>query len=367
MVAGWGMRVLELDTVDGEIVFDLDCPISGGGTRLAPDVTAGETALLARAMTYKLAILGQPMGGAKAGIRADQVDREAVLARYVEEIRPLVEREEFLTASDLGTQPQDFAALSAEPTLLHEEDATGATLDAVLTGLGVVAAADAALGGPGPGGSVPGGSGLAGATLAVEGFGKVGATTATEAVRLGGRIVALSTLHGAVVDPAGLDVDELLALRREHGDRCIEHLGRRVVPAAALYEADADVLVPGARTGSLDGPRAALVRAGVVAPAANVPYTAAGLATLEARGVVALADFVCNAGATIGYLAERSRQLRTAGEVRDAVANAVRAATTTAVGHPSGPFAGATEAAEEFLRTWRDPDGMPEGPPLAPG
>src|SRR6266545_6736015 len=120
------MRIHELTTVDGEIVFDLECPTSGGGTRMAPDVTPDETALLARAMTYKLAILRQPMGGAKAGIRAGQADREAVLARYVEEIRPLVAREEFLTASDLGTQPQDFAGLSASPTLLHTEDATGA-------------------------------------------------------------------------------------------------------------------------------------------------------------------------------------------------------------------------------------------------
>ena len=351
------MRVLELATVDGEVVFDLDCPISGGGTRMAPDVTVGETALLARAMTYKLAILRQPMGGAKAGIRAGQADRDAVLARYVEEIRPLVEREEFLTASDLGTRPEDFAALSRSPTPLHEEDpATGATLDAVLTGLGVAAAAGAALGG----------GGLDGATLAVEGFGKVGGTTVVEAVRLGGRIVALSTVHGAVADPAGFDVDELLELRRRHGDRCIEHLGRPVRPAPALYEVDADVLVPGARTGSLDVARAAAVRTRVVAPAANVPYTAGGLATLEGRGIVALADFVCNAGATIGYVSERGAPLSTVDDVRAAVAATVREATTSAVAHAEGAFAAACIAAEDYLRTWRPSDGMPEGRPVAP-
>jgi glutamate dehydrogenase/leucine dehydrogenase len=311
-------------------------------------------------MTYKLAILGQPMGGAKAGIRAGQADREAVLARYVEEIRPLVEREEFLTASDLGTQPQDFAGLRSSPTLLHAEDATGATLDAVLTGLGVAVAADAALAGQG------GPGGLDGATLAIEGFGKVGATTAVEAVRLGGRVVALSTVHGAVVDPAGLDVDELLELRRHHGDRCIEHLGRPVIAAPALYEAAADVLVPGARTGALDASRAAAVQARVVAPAANVPYTTAGLAALEARGTVALADFVCNAGATIGYLAERSAQLRTVDEIRAAVAATVRSAITETTGQPDGPFAAACEAAEHYLRTWRTPEAMPPSRPLAP-
>jgi glutamate dehydrogenase/leucine dehydrogenase len=348
------MRILKLETVDGVIAFDLDCPTSGGGTRMAPDVTPEEIALLARAMTYKLAILRQPLGGAKGGIRAGQADREAVLARYVEEIRPLVEREEFLTASDLGTQPQDFAALGGGPTLLHEEDETGATFDAVLTGLGAVVAADATLGG------------LAGSTLAVEGFGKVGATTAVEAVRLGGRVVALSTVHGSIADPAGLDVDELLDLRRRHGDRCIEHVGRPVLPAPALYEAEADVLVPGARTGVLDASRAAAVRARVIAPVANVPYTAAGLAALAERGIVALPDFVCNAGATVGYLAERARELRSVDDMRAAVAATVRTVIADAGGHPDGPFAGACEVAEAFLRTWRDPAGMPEGRPLAP-
>lgn len=348
------MRILELKTVDAVIAFDLECPTSGGGTRMAADVTAKEIALLARAMTYKLAILRQPIGGAKGGIRAGQADREAALARYVEEIRPLVEREEFLTASDLGTQPQDFAGLGAPPTLLHDEDDTGTTLDAVVTGLGVAAAADAAT------------AGLDGATLAIEGFGKVGGATAAEAVGLGGRVVALSTVHGAIVDPAGLDVGELLGLRRHHGDRCIEHVGREVLPAAALYEAAADVLVPGARTGVLDAGRAAAVRAGVVAPAANVPYTTSGLAALQARGVVALADFVCNAGATIGYLAERAGKLRTVEEMRDAVAATIREAITETMAHPDGPFAGACATAEQFLRTWRDPRGMPAGLPLAP-
>lgn len=348
------MRILELETVDGVIAFDLDCPTSGGGTRLAPDVTPEETALLARAMTYKLAILRQPMGGAKAGIRAGPADRDAVLARYVEEIRPLVEREEFLTASDLGTQPQDLAALGGGPTLLHEEDETGATFDAVLTGLGTAVAADVAVGG------------LAGATLAIEGFGKVGATTAVEAVRLGGRVVALSTVHGCVADPAGLDVDELLDLRRRHGDRCIEHAGRPVMPAPALYDSAADVLVPGARTGVLDAARAAAVRARVVAPVANVPYTAAGLAVLAGRGVVALADFVCNAGATVGYLAERARALRSVDDMRAAVSGTVRTAIAETLGHPDGPFAAACEVAESYLRTWREPAGMPEARPVAP-
>lgn len=347
------MRILELTTVDGFVAFDLDCPTSGGGTRMAPDVTREETALLARAMTYKFAALRQPFGGAKGAIRSSQADRAATLAAYCEEIRPLVERQEYLTASDLGTRTQDFLTLESRPSLLHAEDEAGVTLDAVVTGLGVAVAADVASGG------------LAGRTLAVEGFGKVGGATAAEAVRRGATVLATSTVCGTVVDPAGLDVDRLFELRERYGDRCVERLGLPVLPTFALYETDVDVLVPGARTGALDAARAAGVRARVVAPAANVPYTAAGLAVLADRGVVALADFVCNAGATAGYIAERKGLVESADDVRTMVDKTVREAVADSFAHPEGAFAGACAAAEEFLRTWRDPAGMPDGPPLA--
>ena len=44
----------------------------------------------------------------------------------------------------------------------------------------------------------------------------------------------------------------------------------------------------------------------VVAPAANVPYTREGADVLRRRGIIALPDFVCNAGAVIGYRSART-------------------------------------------------------------
>lgn len=68
-------EILELRSVSGFILFDLPgAPSSAGGTRLAPDVAVAEVALLARAMTYKFAALGAPVGGAKAGIVGDPAD-----------------------------------------------------------------------------------------------------------------------------------------------------------------------------------------------------------------------------------------------------------------------------------------------------
>lgn len=346
------MRIHRLATIEGFVAFDMECPMSAGGTRLAEDVTEAETALLARAMTYKFAVFGHQIGGAKAGIRATQAGRAPVLAAYCEEIRPMVERGEFLTASDLGTRTQDFATLDSGASFMHEEDGNGVTFDAEVTGLGVVVGAEAAAGD------------LGGRSIAIEGFGKVGGTAAEEAVRRGARIVGLSTVYGAILDKAGFGIDRLLELRATYGDRFVEHAGADLLPPAALFAADADILVPGARTGVVDETVAARVSARIVAPAANVPYTPAGLAVLESRGVRAMADFVCNGGGVGGYMAERAG-VRGKDALRAAVEKSVRGAAERSLDHPEGPFAGACAAAEEFLLTWRDADTMPDRRPLA--
>ncbi len=276
------MEVLLLQNVESFVVFDLDdAPHNAGGTRLAPDVTEAEGALLARAMTYKFAVLGHPLGGAKGLVRANADRRETAMARYCDEIRPLVAARRFATGPDLGTYEADFTSLRPanwEPHVVNSV-VDGVAFEDVLTGFGVAVAADVALGG------------LDDRTVALEGFGKVGAGVAREITRRGGRVVAISTVAGCVTDPAGLDLDELWEARTAHGDQLVSELRRTCLPREALFEVDADVLVPGARVGVLDERRAARVAARAVVPAANVPYTAAGLAALGSRGIAAHADF----------------------------------------------------------------------------
>lgn len=345
------MKTLRLKTVDAYVAFDFECPTSAGGTRLAPDVTERESQLLARAMTYKFAVLGVNFGGAKGAIRALPADRDDAIRRYVAEIRPLVESAKFLTATDLGTVPDDFRSLPGtdQADLMHT-DYMGMPLDAYLTGLGVATAAESVLGG------------LEGRTVAIEGFGKVGGATAVEMARRGARLVAFSTIHGCVRRPVGFSVDELLELRALHGDRLVEHLGAVVVPASDLFSVEADVFVPGARIGVIDAERARALKARVVAPGANVPYTAEALAVLKDRGIPALADFVCNSGATIGYV---TSGLQNAREAVAAVEERVGDLTRDSIQDPNGPLQGARRIAEDHLRTWLDPTQMPDGPAVA--
>lgn len=358
-------EIIELSSVHGFVVFDLPgAPVCAGGTRLAPDVSVAEVALLARAMTFKFAALGEQVGGAKAGLAGDPADRAAkagLMARYCAEIRPLVDTGRFLTGPDMGTSEDDFAPLRerhAAPAAIRAV-VDGVPFEDVLTGFGVVVAAQTALR-AGPGSSP--GNGWAGRSVAIEGFGKVGGGVAREVASRGGRVVAISTVAGCIADPAGLDVERLLGLRQAHGDDGVARYGLPVGPPGRLFtEVAADVVVPGARPGVLSGRTARSLPPGVrvIAPAANVPYTAAGADVLQQRGIVALPDFVCNAGAVIGYRAGRDATPR---QVLADVEERITGIILEALGHPDGPLAGACERAARFLRGWW---GEPPGPPFA--
>ena len=267
----------------GFVVFDLPgAAVSAGGTRLVPDVSVAEVRLLARAMTYKFAALGEQIGGAKAGVRGDPADRAgkaALMARFCAEIAPLADAGRLLTGPDMGTAEEDFAPLRerrATPAAIRAV-VDGVPFEDLLTGYGVAAAAEAALG-------ARGGGGWAGRSVAIEGFGKVGGGVAREVARRGGLVAAVSTVAGCVADPAGLDVERLLALRLAHGDACVRHYGRPAGPPGELFTAvPADVVVPGTRPGVIGARAAAALppEVRVLAPAANVPYTAAGADVLR--------------------------------------------------------------------------------------
>src|SRR5215468_2811312 len=131
---------------------------------------------------------------------------------------------------------------------------------------------------------------------------------------------------------------------------------RSVRPPAALFDVEADVLVPGARTGVIDAERARRLAVSVIAPAANVPYVAGATEILGARGVLALPDFICNAGAVLGYV---STTVSTHREMLDLVSRRITDLIATAIADPRGAFAGGCALAEEFLGRWRPPSGLP--------
>ena len=285
------MRVVELvderEGLEAFLVIDHDqFPVSAGGTRMLPDVDVHEVARLARAMTWKFGACRVPYAGAKAGVRFGGGDRAAVLAAYQRALAPY--SDVFLTGPDMGTSPADFLDGGEDPLPLWAQTHEGLGMDDLATGHGVKASAEAAL--------AHLGRPLEGATVAVEGFGKVGAGTARACERAGARVIGVSTVAGLLADADGLDVGELFALRDRHGDRLVEHGPRPVRPRDYLFELECDVLVPGARPDSVSHEVADRVRCAVIAPGANIPYGPGAVEVLHRRGIVAVPDFISNSG-----------------------------------------------------------------------
>jgi glutamate dehydrogenase (NAD(P)+) len=195
------IRTLELRDekagLDAVVVIDHDLfPVSAGGTRMLPDVNEAEVARLARAMTWKFAACRVRYAGAKAGLRFSGGDRTAVLTAYKRALEPY--QDVFLTGPDMGTRPADFVEDGESDLPLWAKSHEGLDLDDLATGAGVRGAAEAAL--------AHLGEPIEGATVVIEGFGKVGAGTARACDRAGAKVVAVSTVHGALIDPSGLDV-----------------------------------------------------------------------------------------------------------------------------------------------------------------
>ena len=340
------MRVIELRDdrhgLEAFVVVDHDLfPVAAGGTRMLPDVDIREVARLARAMTWKFAVWRVPYAGAKAGLRFAGGARDQVLAAYRRALEPY--RDVFLTGPDMGTRPADFAEGLDGPPPLWAQSYEGVDMDDLATGHGVKAAAEAAL--------THSGRALTGAAIAIEGFGKVGAGMALASARAGARIVGVSTVDGLLADPDGLDVDELFSLREQFGDELVAGGPARVRPREELFELECDVLVPGARPDSITREVAARLRCAVVAPGANVPYAPGAVEELHRRGIIAVPDFIANAGGIHLYtrVAQDDSPPEALARIEALIHDGIGRTLSAADEHGVTPLAAALRAGREFL------------------
>ncbi|MFF6779351.1 Glu/Leu/Phe/Val dehydrogenase dimerization domain-containing protein [Streptomyces sp. NPDC012510] len=305
----------------GHLVVDrLVRGVCSGGLRMRPGCTLDEVTGLARGMTMKEALHYDPesryvpLGGAKGGIDCDPRDPEAygVLVRYLRAVRPYVEHF-WATGEDLGLTQDlvDRAAREAGlvstiqavyPLLDDEKTARERLADAFrieVDGIGL----DELVGGCGVAESVltaldRAGTPYAGTRVAVQGLGTMGGATARFLSRAGLTIVAVADIKGTVTNPAGLDIEALLAARDAHGtvDRSVLRPDDHETPGDAWLAADVDVLVPAAVSYAIDTANQRHITARLIAEAANMPVLPEAEELLAARGVTVLPDVMVNSG-----------------------------------------------------------------------
>jgi glutamate dehydrogenase (NAD(P)+) len=274
----------------------IDRPVHGmtsGGVRFTSDVSPDELARLARSMTYKWAFLNVRLGGAKAGIFADPhqlgCDRVTLMETFGRSIAPLVRQQVYYPGVDLGTTMDDLRAImrgAGQPLLGRQIDGSFCTGLTVFETVRQVVDFS--------------GLGLSGLRVAIEGFGKVASVLAELLDQAGAKLVALSTVDGAIGSEAGLDVPRLLSLRQEYGDQLVRHCSdARSIERQALFTQHVDLLVPGARSHVIHAGNADQIRAGLIVPISNAPLTPEAEEMLTARGVMVIPDFVANCGGVL--------------------------------------------------------------------
>ena len=274
------------------VVDNTACGVSLGGVRMAEDVTTEEVFRLARAMTFKNAGAGLPHGGGKAAILADPkaADKERLIRAFAHAIRDV---SGYVPGPDMGTDETCMAWIFDEigravglPRVIG-----GIPLDEIgATGLGLRACAEVAA----PFCDLD----LEGATLAIEGFGNVGRPAARFLAEKGVRLIAASDSSGAVHDPSGIDVDELIAAKSAGGSVTGYPHGSRI-ENDELFTVACDILIPAARPDCINDANVEDIQAKLVLQGANIPATPAAEARLHERGVLVVPDFIANAGGVI--------------------------------------------------------------------
>lgn len=280
-----------------------------GGLRYHPNVTLDEVKALAMWMTWKTAAVNIPYGGAKGGVvcepkRMSKGELERLTRRYISEILPLIGPGRDIPAPDVYTDAQTMAWIMDTYSVM-----TGAETPAVVTGKPTLLGGSEGRRDATARGTVIAAEeackikkiNLRGATVAIQGFGNAGSAAARLFVEKKARVVAISDSRGGVFNSRG--IDPLKAMRyKDRSGTVVGMPGTSRISNDDLLTLKCDILVPAALENSITLNNAELLKARVVAEAANGPTTPHADEVLARKGILLIPDIIANAGGvTVSY------------------------------------------------------------------
>jgi glutamate dehydrogenase (NAD(P)+) len=145
--------------------------------------------------------------------------------------------------------------------------------------------------------------GLDGKDVVIQGLGNVGYYAAQIMEEEGGaNIVGIAEIEGAIYDPSGLHVDDVVAHRTDTGSLLDYPGAENVGSSAEALELPCDILVPAALESVITTDNARDIQASIIAEAANGPVTSEADDILKERNVLVIPDVYLNAGGvTVSY------------------------------------------------------------------
>lgn len=293
-----------------------------GGIRYSMAVNEDEVMALAALMSYKCAIVDVPFGGAKGGVRISvrnysAAELERLTRRYTFElvkknfIGPGVD----VPAPDYGTGPNEMAwiadtyvtlsggELNALACVTGKPESQGGIRGRVeATGRGVAFGIREACAISEDMKTLRLPVGVEGKRVVVQGLGNVGYHAAKFLLENGAVLVGLAEYEGAISHDDGLELEKVIAHRRETGSILDFPNATNIENPADALELDCDILVPAALENQITGQNAARIKAKIIAEAANGPTTAEAEAILAERSALIIPDTYLNAGGvTVSY------------------------------------------------------------------
>lgn len=278
-----------------------------GGIRFHPETDEDEVKSLAAWMSFKCAVANIPYGGGKGGVTVEpsklsKAELERLTRAYVKLITPVIGPKQDIPAPDVNTNAQIMGWIVDEYSKL-----TGEFTPAVVTGKPL--SLGGSLGRPAATGRgilftaremyKRLGKPLAGATVAVQGFGNVGSVAAQLLYKEGCKVVAVSYAFGALYCENGLNIDEILetgyqAKLNEYNAEGVQHITNDELLALPV-----DLLVPAALENAITEKNVDTIKAGLIVEGANGPINAAADAVLQEKGITVVPDILANSGGVI--------------------------------------------------------------------
>lgn len=294
-----------------------------GGLRYAPFVDQQEVEALAALMTYKCAIVNVPYAGSKGALKINPKDYtleelEHITRRFTQELdkRGFIGPGLNVPAPDMGSGQRMMSWIADEYQRLHPSDinargcVTGKPVHfggvegrVEATGRGVQFGLREFFRNPADVRQAGLEGSLDGKSIIIQGLGNVGYHAAKFLEEEdGARIVAIIERDGAIINEAGLAVEEVSAYKREHGK--VEGFPGSKFEAngSSILTHPCDILIPAAMEGVITDENAEDLQCKVIAEAANGPVTYEADQILNKRNIFIIPDAYLNAGGvTVSY------------------------------------------------------------------
>ena len=318
LVIEWSDR--ESEAVGWFCIYNFADEQAAGGLRMTESVNRDEVERLAQVMSYKYVAAENMCGGAKAGIKYDYHKPDAldVMKRFIQAIKPYMMAGAYL-GGDLGTDPAEVsrinhslgiydrmgASVRADPEKAKEADRLtqamknmnffeDLNMDRTVSGYGTAVAADEGWKAI---------NGKNGATVSIQGFGKVGASCALALMRWGYKVVAISDINGMYYDPEGLDIRDMIDATDNLGEVHVDKMKSKceVRDRDEWLGLDVDILIPAAVEDIINEETVHSVKASLIVEGANIPTTEAADKVLAEKGIHVVPDFIANQGGVTVY------------------------------------------------------------------